>query len=177
MTYVRMVLYGALVVALLAIGFAGAWSWQAAKLSALKLDYETKLEKANERADAQTTTAQNSVNAAEERLSQQLADQSAGYEARLSVSRAALARLHPCPVPVADIGMLLGPASSQDGHDARTPGVDHSGRTVDTGTVDAAAVIETCEANRITFERNAAKLNACIATYNDVRAIINAAPK
>lgn len=173
MAYLKLALYGGIAAFLVGIGFAGAWAWQGEKLANLKLVYEKDLVAADTRADKATKEAQDAANTIETTLTKQLADQHSAYEGRLAAARAALRKLPSCPVPVADLPGLYADANRfKLSNTAASAATDNDSRTVEAG-----AIIASCEDNRQTFDRNAAKLDACIAFYNQVRKDFQATQK
>ena len=100
-------------------------------------------------------------------LQQSLDVERTQYAKQLADSRAALRKLPKCPVPVAAVGMLLDTQSTgsvaKDSAPRDTPG------NPSVGTVDASAIIATCEINKRRFEANWARANACFSMYDDAR--------
>jgi hypothetical protein len=140
---------------------------------------------AQETADALESARMVQVSmAAGEKITQAAQDaadmRSATLESDLNKSRSDYAnlpkiRMAKCSVPIADIGMLISPANAGGSSVAQDSGVGL--RYPAGGSVDAGAVLAACEVNRGAFERNLSRLDACIASYDAARAMINAGPK
>jgi hypothetical protein len=126
-------------------------------------------------ADAATQAAQAAADARSLALQTIIDKQKAQYDSQLEKARAALRRLPSCPVPVNDVGMLViqsptaGSGSGGVQADTRSSAGSAPG-----GTVDASALIASCEVNRAAFERNINRLNACINAFDSARAEVNA---
>ena len=154
----------------MALSAAGSWFFQESRINAMKLVDEKALVTANAKADAATKRGQEEANTVETNLVVQLAKQRDDYETKLATSRAALRKLPSCPVPVdALYGLYSAPSHLKLPSTTSSTPVDNP-----SGTVEAGAVIASCEENREIFDRNATKLNACIAFYNQVQGSLKA---
>jgi hypothetical protein len=121
--------------------------------------------------------------AAGEKITQAAQDasdmRSASLEAQINQSRSAYANLpkihvSACPVPIGDVGMLVGPANAGSSSVAANPGAAPA--NPQPGSVDAGAIILACEVNRGAFDRNLSRLDACISAYDAARAEVNSGP-
>lgn len=152
---------------------AGAWFYRAhldagdvqAARAVDALASEAAVKKARDEADARTAALQAATDTRASDL-QRLVDSSRNSYAKLKSIRMPV-----CPVAVADVGLLIGPASS--GGSSANANTGSGTGNQDGGTVDARAIIEACELNRGAFERNAARLSACISSYDAARTIVN----
>jgi hypothetical protein len=97
------------------------------------------------------------------------------YErARLQLTNA---HLPACPIPVSAIGLLyLPPATGVKGNGTGSANSAAGSAGAQGRTVDASAVILNAESNKLTFERNRARLEACVAQYDAVRTTLNGPP-
>jgi len=176
----------AIVVALIVWGssLAGAWFYrghmdeaaQIAALDTLRLQYDAKVQLAQHQAEVETTQLQTAVGTIADNLNQKLADDRRSYVQQIHAAQAALAAVKPCPVPVDAVRLLVAPAPGGGGAAGADGAAAGAGPGPAGGTVDASAVIASCEANRAAFDRNADRLDACIAAYNAVRLKINGSP-
>ncbi len=127
-------------------------------------------------ADEATKKAQDAADQRAASFQQTIDDQRSTYEKQLADSRAKLRHLPACPVPVADISLLLDYPKDRDSRRTQAdPGPVPGGQTG--GTVDASAIIANCEFNRGSFERNRARLNQCITDYDAARTEVNTPTK
>jgi hypothetical protein len=93
-------------------------------------------------------------------------------DAALMAVHVDLVRVASCPIPLADLQLLIaGPALLGGGQLRDGAGPARPDPAV--GTVAASAVIETCERARAVFERNGARLRECVGAYDDARAACN----
>ena len=175
----------AIIAALVVWGATGAGAWfyrahidaqdVAAAQDAVAAASARATEQAQHAADLATQAAQNAADARAAALQATIDQQRTNYETQLAKSRAALRHLPACPVPVGDVSMLVvspPAAGSGSGSLQANPGPSPGGASG--GTVDAGALIASCETNRAAFDRNLDRLNACIGAYDAARSEVSA---
>jgi hypothetical protein len=97
----------------------------------------------------------------------------AADDAALAAAHADLARAGSCPIPLADLQLLIaGPAVPGGGGLPAHPGAARPDSPA--GAVACSTVVETCELARAVFERNGARLRECWGAYDDARRACNA---
>lgn len=129
------------------------------------LQYTQLAAKAKDQADAQTKALQEAADARTTDLQSKIDQSRSDYE------KLKHRPLPKCPVPAADVGVLLGPPATGGAVGAAPAGSGPG--SAQSGTVDAGALIVACEYNKGAFERNLDRLNSCIATYDAARQLTN----
>jgi hypothetical protein len=151
---------------------AGVWFYRGHIDSTAVLEAQERIEKkyalaaeqAQKDAETKTLQLQAQADSTASTLQLQLDAERKQHAQQLAASRAALKNLPACPVPIADVGVLLQPQGAIG--DAKGGPPADAGRGAPGGTVDASTIIATCEVNKGAFDRNLARLQACIGLYD-----------
>jgi hypothetical protein len=155
---------------------AGAWFYRAhidaddvkSALDARALVEQTAIADAYKKGQEDSTELATAQEQRAKQAEQDLAKEKADHANDIRNSHAALvAAAGKCTVRRSDVSVLDAPAVPRPAAPAATAPAGQ--QRDDTGSVDAVTIIETCERNRYHFDANVAKLEQCIAAYNDAR--------
>lgn len=160
---------------------AGAWLYRGyvdagetkAALDARALAEQDAISKAYAKGQQDSAELATAQQQRAQQFEQDLAKEKSDHANDIRVAHLDLARAaRGCSVPRADVRVLDAPAAVP-GAPATAPSSASGQQRDESGSVDAATIIETCERNRIRFDANLGRLQQCVAAYNDVRAKVS----
>lgn len=128
--------------------------------------------KAQQQSAKDTSDLQVAVGSIAQNLNQKLLNERLTYGIKIADAESKLAAIR-CPVSTELVGLLTATASQSNGvPQASNPGPG-AGSGQASGAVEAGALIASCETNRLAFDRNADRLDACLAAYKQVKNTVN----
>jgi hypothetical protein len=140
-----------------------------AALDSRALIEQDAISKAYEKGQADSTELATAQQNRAKQAEQDLAKEKADHANDIRNSHAALvAAAGKCTVRRSDVSVLDTAAVPRPSAPAATATAGQ--QRDDTGSVAASAIIETCERAKFHFDANIAKLEQCVAAYNDARA-------